>query len=293
MGQRTFQPISRLVTALDDPRVSHDDYRRSPAGADGECVTLVGVVHGNPASAFRAASTVDTLDPAVVAVELAPLALPLFASYARDIDAGGIDAVDADLAGGPLPGGEMTAAMAASDNARVVGIDLPNASGLGAALDAARSASLSPRGIARAGYALAEQTAHAARCRVAHVAGRFGIDVDPGLDRRRSADRGSSPAAQAAAEREAVAAGTALLRSFTRPPSMEAFDRAREASMADQLRALRREGPVVAVVGHAHLDPIADRLAADRLTADRLDDHLADDHLADDHLDADRLADDR
>lgn len=255
MGQRTFHSISRLVTALDDPRVSSDDYRRLPAGANGESVTLVGVVHGHPASAFRVASTVDAVDPAIVAVEIAPLALPLFASYARDIDVS-----DADFVRNPLPGGEMTAAMAAADDARIAGIDLPNASGFRRALGVLRSEPLSVYGIGRTVRAFAEQTAHAVRCRVAHAAGRFGIDVDPGLDRRRSADRGSSPAAQAAAERDAVAAGTALLRSFTRPPSMAAFDGAREAAMAEQLRALRREGPVVAVVGHAHLDPIAARL---------------------------------
>ncbi|WP_418280265.1 hypothetical protein [Halorubrum sp. DTA98] len=255
------QPIKHLVTALDDPRISRSDFRHLPATDDDGRVTLVGVVHDHPASVFRVVETVAALDPDVVALEIAPIAVPLFRRYAREHGS------DPELIASAFhDGGEMSAAISAAGDARAVGIDLPNSSVLRTTIDSVRTESLSVHGAVRAGYAFGIQTLHAVQCRISHAASRIGIDVDPGLDARRDTyTRTASPDDQAVEEDDAVAAGTTLLRAFSRPPAMEAFDRAREAAMADELCTHRRDGAdVVAVVGYAHLDPIAERLGDDR-----------------------------
>lgn len=251
------QPIHHLVTSLADPRISRRDFRHRPSTGDDGSVTLVGVVHDHPASTFRVVETIAALDPDVVALEIAPVAVPLFRQYASET---GTD--PETIASKSSDGGEMSAAIGAAGDARVVGIDLPNASVVGTVLDSVRTESLSVRGVVQAGHAFGIQTLHALQCRISHAASRIGVDVDPKLDARRDVySRTASPDDQADEEDKAIAAGTTLLRAFSRPPAMEAFDRAREAAMADELRTHCRNGTdVVAVVGHAHLNPIAERL---------------------------------
>ena len=250
-------PITRLTTALEDPRVAHSDFRHVPATHGNGWVTLVGVVHDHPASVFRVVETLTELEPDTVALEIAPVAIPLFHQLARD------QGTDPETG---LPessgGGEMSAAIGAAGDAHVVGIDLPNRASLKTMFEAIRHESLSARRALRAGHAFGVQALHAVHCRVSHVASKIGIDIDPKLDPRSdTSTRTESPDAQAAEEDAAVAAGTTLLRAFSRPPAMEAFDRAREAAMADELRTHRQDGSnVVAVVGYAHLNPILERL---------------------------------
>ncbi len=250
-------PTTRLTTAIADPRIADSDFRFVPASADTGWITLVGVVHDHPASVFRVVETVRALDPNVVALEIAPISVPLFRRYARQGDTYS----ETGLTGSP-EGGEMSAAIGAAGDARVVGIDLPNPATLKTTVEAVRGESLSVRSALRAGHAFGLQTLHAVRCRVSHVASTLGIDIDPGFDDRgETYTRTASPDEQAAEEDDTVAAGTALLRAFTRPPALEAFDGAREAAMVAELRTHRRNGSnVVAVVGYAHLNPIAEQL---------------------------------
>ena len=206
---------------------------------------------------FRVVEAVTALDPDAVALEIAPIATPLFRSYARRGDA------DPDTVSASSPsGGEMSAAIGAAGDARTIGIDLPNAAAIGPVSGTLRAESLSARDALRVGRAFGTQTLHAVRCRLSHAASRVGVDIDPDLDRGRAPDaRAGSPVEQAAEEDAAVSAGKTLLRALSRPPATAAFDRAREAAMTEELRALRRDGSdVVAVLGHAHLDPIAERL---------------------------------
>ncbi|MCL7417304.1 MAG: hypothetical protein M8354_05630, partial [Halalkalicoccus sp.] len=76
-------------------------------------LTLVGVVHDHPASVARVEAVLRDSCPETLALELPPLAIPLYRSYATD-------------AGFPSnAGGEMSAAIRAS-TASVVGIDGPS-----------------------------------------------------------------------------------------------------------------------------------------------------------------------
>ncbi len=95
-----------------DPRLDPNYVRTVSSGSDAP-VTLVGVVHDHPASVARVRSTVETTEHATLALELPPLALPLFEEYADDARTP------------PAFGGEMSAAIQASD-ARAVGIDGPS-----------------------------------------------------------------------------------------------------------------------------------------------------------------------
>ena len=255
------QPITHLVNRLDDPRVTGDDFRHVPAIGDAGDVVLVGVVHDHPASVFRVVEAVSALDPDTVGLEVASIAVPLFRSYAEThgSDPDTITSVSVD-------GGEMSAAIGAAGDACIVGIDLPNPSALEPVLSTLHDESLPAREALRAGHAFGAQMLHAIQCRISHAASRIGLDIDPGLDREPRPDaRTASPAKQASDEAVAISAGETLLRALSRPPAMEAFDRAREAAMAQQLRLHCQHGvDVVAVLGYAHLDPIAERLEGER-----------------------------
>jgi hypothetical protein len=76
-------------------------------------------------------------------------------------------------------------------------------------------------------------------------------------------DRGAAPARQADDERRHLARSRALLAAVERPAGERLLDRVRERTMAARLRALAGEGAVVAVVGLAHLDAVADRLGGE------------------------------
>lgn len=265
-----MNPSLSSLVATDDPRLSRDDFRELPATRDGGQVVLVGVVHEHPASVYRVEQAVQTLDPDVIALELPSLALPLFEQYARA--RGGeseqapaeSDELGADGDGPVPPGGEMSAAIDAADDTRTVGIDLPNVRYGGAVIDAVREESLSVDDVAKTIRAFGSQFSHAVHCRTAYYASRVGITLDPQVDSGEYDSRlTTSPHTQAAEEAKLVGAGTALLRAFNRPPALRTFDSAREAAMADALSDLRADGSVVAVVGHAHLNAITERLEAD------------------------------
>ena len=261
--------LSSIVTTA-DPRLSRDDFREIRATESAERIVLIGVVHEHPASVHRVVQTITTLEPDIVALELPALALPLFKQYANEYDQETWEnLVKADGTRGTVSdtipnGGEMSAAIGTANGARVVGIDLPNVRYGGEVVDAFREESLSVGGMRRAFRAFGSQFSHAVHCRIAYHASRVGVTLDPQVD---AGEYGStlstSPKEQATEEADLVGAGTALLRAFNRPPALRTFDNAREAAMAEALSGLRTEGSVVAVVGHAHLDPITDRLKAD------------------------------
>ena len=264
--------LSSLVST-DDPRLSRDDFREIPSTDGGGRIVLVGVVHEHPASVFRVRQTVRAIDPDIVALELPSLALPLFERYARAHDGGTerapaeSDESGADGDSPAPPGGEMSAAIGAARDARVVGIDLPNVRYGGAVIDAVQEESLSVRGVRRATRAFGAQFLHAVHCRIAYYASRVGITLDPQVDSGEyDSTPSTSPKTQATEEATLVGAGTALLRAFNRPPALRTFDSAREAAMADALSDLRTDGSVVAVVGHAHLNAITETLEADSLS---------------------------
>lgn len=232
--------------AESDPRLDGQHVRT--VGTDGAApVHLVGVVHDHPASAYRARATVESVDPDVVALEVAPVALPFFA--------------DADDAERVAFGDEFRAAAAAASEARVVGIDAPNARFLAALARRCVADGVSASTARRLLRGTASVTREALACRLAAtVSARTSFDVDVGERVDHDCDPTDDPATQAADEASQVAGVETVLSALERPASVRVRDEVREACMARKLHALRREGPVVAVVGRGHLEALVEEL---------------------------------
>lgn len=237
-----------------DPRVTGDYVRRIP-GAEG-AVTLVGVVHDHPASAYRARAVVEALDPAVLALELAPISVPLFEQYATD------DRCP------PVFGGEMSAAIRAADGATTVGIDRPTPGffrRLGRNLFRERPSLAAIREVVSSA---AETTLHAVVCRLAAAVGaRTPIRVEVDSPVPHDVSPTDTADEQARDERGQVRRARSFRRAFrtaSRSRASRLEDTAREEGMAARLRRLRGTGDVVAVVGIDHLEPLAERLDSER-----------------------------
>lgn len=234
-----------------DPRLNEEYLRTLPGDGDRGRVVLVGAVHDHPASQYRAATVVEDVDPDALALELPPLAVPLFEQYATD-------------ARSPPPfGGEMSAAIQAADTDRVLGVDGPTAGFAGRLVRALYREDASASTVRSSLRAFASVTKHAAVCRlvasaVAHTS--LSIEVDPATSYE--IDRGDDPLEQAIDERDHVRRAQCVLQAFGSSEAGELRDAAREEHMADRVDDLRREGDVVAVVGIDHLDPVVDSLAA-------------------------------
>lgn len=212
-------------------------------------VVFVGVVHDHPASVYRVASIVHDEEPAVVALELPPLAIPLFERFA----------VESTTPGDP--GGEMSAAIRAAETAEIRGIDMPTASYVRALVGTVREAAPAlndVRDVAVETYAVAR---HAVQCRLAAADGSLvptERPVDP-LDH--DCSFAAPPDVQAEHEAASLTRSRSLLGALEPPVAAQVTDTAREKAMARRLAALGRRGTVVAVVGFDHLDEIADRVA--------------------------------
>ncbi len=194
---------------------------------------------------FRVVHTLETLSPDAVAVELPPLAMPLFRAYASAPDTP------------PRLGGEMSAALQTAAG-RTVGIDAPNGAAfraLARALRAERPPLDTVRGVLRDA---ASGLAHAAVCRLGAVVAAH-TPFKPRLYEHIVYDVTvlDSPTEQAAHESEHVSHQRAFLRAIETPATIRLVDEAREAGMVERLRELRADGDVVAVVGVEHLDALA------------------------------------
>jgi len=253
----TDQTAETAETAeRDDPRLTGEYVRRLAGEAvDGDGpdsagdVILVGVVHNHPASKYRIRTVIEEQEPAVLALEAPPLTVPL---YEQDA---------ADWRTPPQHGGEMSAAVQAAATDRVVGIDGPEPRFVvrlvrNLLADGASRSTWGP--VLRS---LASVTERAVGCRlaaaVARASGvRLPVDDPAGHD----CDWGDAAAAQANDERAQVRQARTIAETFEQPATARVRDRTRNEHMAGRLAALRRTGDVVAVVGIAHLEPIADLL---------------------------------
>ena len=230
-----------------DPRTTDEHLRRIP-GPHGT-VTLVGVVHDHPASVYRVGRVVADVDPAVLALEVPPLALPLYEAYADDGRSP------------PAFGGEMSAAVQSARTDRVVGIDGPT---LGFLRRLARTllrerASLATVRRVAGGVLTVGRTALLYRL-AATLATRTSLRVEVDIPVTYDGVPEADPVRQAADEREHIERAHAVLNVLTPRRAVRFRDETREAHMAERLAALRREGDVVAIVGYGHLDPLAERL---------------------------------
>lgn len=230
-----------------DPRLNDEYLRTVPGDDDHGRVVLVGAVHDHPASQYRAASVVRDADPEVLALELPPLAVPLFEQYATGDRSP------------PAFGGEMSAAIQAAATDRVVGVDGPTAGFASRLVRTMYREDASLSTVRSSLRAFASVTRHAAVCRfvasvVAHTS--LAIEVDPATSYE--TDRTDDPVDQATDERDHVRRAQFVLQAFGSSQSGELRDATREAHMADRIADLREDGDVVAVVGIDHLDPIVD-----------------------------------
>jgi len=220
--------------------------------ADAECgaVTLVGVVHDHPASVARVQRVVADSGHETLALELPPLAVPLFEHYASD------------TISPPSTGGEMSAAIQASDATRTAGIDGPTpgfAGRLGRHLLAERPPIETTRtAIGR----FVRASGHAVACRAGAVLGAVtGREPELSAPREHAVTAEDPPAVQARDERKQVRLARSVAAAFGRDRSVATRDELREAHMADRLATLAQSGAVVAVLGVDHVDSVADRLS--------------------------------
>lgn len=230
--------------STDDPRLDDDHVRTLDDGR----LVLLGVVHDHPASRYRVHELVSRSQPDVLALETPPLALGLFRQYA---------ATDRTI---PTLGGELSAAIAAAEDAELVGIDGVDRHFLRTLATTLRADERSVSTLTALVSSIRSVLAHAMGCRLAAlIAAWTGLQL--AVDRPRSHDctLRDPPAVQAEDERTQLARSQFFCRLADPPTAVRVRDETREACMAKRLRAL--EGSVVAVVGYSHLDPLADRLA--------------------------------
>lgn len=233
----------------DDPRMN-DEYVRTISHPDGE-VTLVGVVHDHPASVYRAGAVVRERDPETVALELPPLAVPLYRAYARDARTP------------PSFGGEMSAAAKAARecDAEVVGVDGPTADFFGRLARNCWRERASVETLQRVASGVASVTRHAMVCRAAAgVAARTSLRVEVDDPVEHDCTPADPPSEQARDEREQARRSQSLLQTFDPPRPVRLRDETREEHMAEKLRSLRSRGDAVAIVGLDHLDAVAAQL---------------------------------
>ncbi|WIV68065.1 hypothetical protein [Natrialbaceae archaeon AArc-T1-2] len=232
---------SSFAATFDDPRVDPRFCRRI-SGDDGD-VFLVGVVHDHPASVARVRSVLESVRPAVLALELPSAAIDLYRMYARE------DATP------PRFGGEMSAAIQAAPDADVVGIDAPNWSFLRRLIARLVADRVPLETAKRVMSGLGSATREAMTCRLAATVTRTTAMTVACDDRIEYAvDHADPPARQAAHERTHVAGVRALIGDDNGASAYR--DETRERCMVDRLESIRNRGDVVAVVGIDHLEAL-------------------------------------
>jgi hypothetical protein len=233
----------------EDPRTTSEHIRRITATGEESSVVLIGVVHDHPASKHRVRTVLRDVKPEVLALELPPIAVPLYERYAADEHA-------------PTScGGEMSVAVESAGTDRVEGIDGPTPAFLRGLLGKLYRDGTSLSTVRRVISGLASITRRAVACRVGATVMAF-TPVHPDVDRRveHDCDWTDAPAEQAVDERKQIRRTKAARSVLARSDVTHVRDATREEHMACRLSTLRTEGTTVAVVGIDHLDAVASRL---------------------------------
>lgn len=226
-----------------DPRVTADLCRQLTRGS-GQ-VVLVGVVHDHPASCVRVRRVAQALEPETVCLELPPTTVHRYRETLESTDAA------------RTTGGEMGVAMQATPEATHVGIDGLDtrflrtlASTVTAQRPAVRTLARTARGVGT----MAKQLL-GSQLRV------WGNEPDTGIDVEQFESlRGGSPELQAADERRQLERSASFLRAVETPAAISLREETRETCMAHRLVTCLEDGPVLAVLGMDHLDPVADNV---------------------------------
>jgi pheromone shutdown protein TraB len=237
--------LADISTSDSDPRLDEESVCCIPGSSSQGTVVLVGVVHDHPASVARVAHLLDRAHPDVVAVELPPLAVPLFELYAQDTYTP------------PRLGGEMSMAIKAADATHVVGIDTPSRRYLRVLGDRVFSGSVPREQLYAVFKQIISSYSRALLCWLAAPLGEI-APVRPRVYSPLTYESTSldSPEAQAAHERKHRTDQLTFLRAIEPPPVVGIIDSTREEGMVKRSQALRSEGDVVAVVGMEHLDEL-------------------------------------
>ena len=257
----------------DDPRLDAEYVRRCPGADDAGDVLLVGVVHDHPASEFRVRELITADQPDVLALELAPLAIPLFEQYAEESDSSASEttseAVDDDSTADaahadddpPVRGGEMSVAIDAAATDRIEPIDGPSRDFLASLVATLYREDATLTDVRRVLVRFTSISRHVLHCRLAALVGLV-RGKPPAVDAKRVHETSwqDPPEVQAADERTQIRKAVSILNAFETPSHAKYRDETREAYMADRLASLRDQGDVVAVVGMGHLDAVCDRL---------------------------------
>jgi len=240
----------------DDPRITGEHLRSidTPTGT----VTLVGVVHDHPASAFRVRTVVTDRDPDHPCARTAAALAPFFRAVCRGYShSAGVRR-------------RASAAIQASSTAdHVVGIDgptLPFLRRLAATLYHEGGSIETVRGVFDG---LVSVTKNTLRCRLAgSLAAMTSIRLEVDSPVTYAIDRVDSPGRQAENERHQIARARAVMDAF------EPLGRLRSVTTCARrtwptASPFRDDGDVVAVVGRHHLDSVAEQLDALLGEADR------------------------
>lgn len=235
-----------IVAAAADPRVTTQFLDSLPGDAVDGAVVLVGVVHDHPASVARVERVTDLVAPATVAVELPPLAAPLFAGTRGR-------ATERTAFGAEMRAAYERARAIGARTAAIDGFDRSFLRRLGAAV---RDDRVSPSTVGRLVSDVTDVTTHALAC---HLSARLPVDLvdEAGTAFAYDCTTADSPARQAAHERRHASRSRSLLRAVERPAAERLLDETRERSMAARIGPLRTTGSVVAVVGREHVSGIA------------------------------------
>jgi pheromone shutdown protein TraB len=299
-----------------DPRVGSEYVRIVESGRRSP-VVLLGVVHDHPASVHRVRTVVESLDPAVLGLELPPLVTPLFEQFAghagtdtenstkvsqsRREDRSTLDGALAD--GGTAdaeetnrrtterdtaderaafpemhdetagksstspaavgPGGEMSAAIEAAGDARVVGLDMPDGRSLTALATTLWRERVSAETARTVAYDVWTLCRHAVEGRLVAAGAPANLAKhDLMRQHRYEVTTDDPPVVQADHEHSHVRRSRALHQSLEPPRATRLVDDVRERRIGTRLAELSAETtePVVAVVGYDHLDRIAEAM---------------------------------
>lgn len=233
----------------EDPRVSDASLRllRGVQGLSG--VLIVSVAHDHPASIARVSRVLSSLTTDILALELPPLAIPLFRYYATEESTP------------PSLGGEMSMAIQSERTARLVGIDVPNWSYLRVIGRHVVRGDIGTETLTAVLADFVRATAQALTCRLLEVTGRLRRTRPrcyTSLEYECSAE--DSPERQALHEREHISKQQAFLRAVEIPAATKLIDSIREDSMVRRLHGLRGDGDLVVIVGAEHAEAVANGL---------------------------------
>jgi len=239
------------LRADDDPRLTGDFLRRLSGPTDS--VTIVGVAHDHPASIYRVRTVVEALAPDTLALELPPMALPLFEQYA------------ADPRTPPRFGGEMSAVIQAAKTPNIVGIDRPTARFYRQLFETIRRERPSLDTVRSILSQSSSTLSHAIICRLAAAVGsRTDLTLEVDTPAEHAVDHADAPATQATDERTQIRRSRAVLDALGSQSYVHASQiqrDARDAEMAHRLANL--DGDTLAVVGISHLDSLVEKLQAE------------------------------